>query len=459
MDLERVNALMEEWGEPQYRQRQVYEGVMKGLAGGYEQLTPLPAALRRRLADAEPLRQLETVESQRSADGTIKLRFTTRDGFPVEAVAMSHRNRRTVCVSSQSGCPLACTFCATGSMGLGRNLAAGEIAEQVTVLAAMLREEGERVSNVVMMGMGEPFLNYDAVLAACRTLNDPAGFGLGARQIAISTAGWVPGIERLAAEPLQVKLALSLHAPNDQLRTELMPVTRRFPLAKLIAACRGYRAVTRRRIFVEYLMLDGINDSDRLAEQLADLLGRDGFHVNLIAYNPTGSDYRASSSTRVAGFAAVLERPRHLGQLPAVARSGHRCRLRAAGGQGRLRAAPQTGPRPPQRGACRRAARCPPVEFRDGGDGDDAGVGDPAGAAGRSRACHAARADRGAGAGAGRGAGAGDGGRRQLQRRVGVDGAARLDLPLHGLRLPHRRLGRVGHRRARRPGRDPLGAR
>ena len=133
---------MEEWGEPQYRPRQVYEGVTKGLAGGYEQLTPLPAALRRRLADAEPLRQLETVESQRSADGTIKLRFTTRDGFPVEAVAMSHRNRRTVCVSSQSGCPLACTFCATGSMGLGRNLAAGEIAEQVTVLAAMLRERG-----------------------------------------------------------------------------------------------------------------------------------------------------------------------------------------------------------------------------------------------------------------------------------------------------------------------------
>ncbi|HVI38615.1 MAG TPA: hypothetical protein VM684_20420, partial [Gaiellales bacterium] len=158
MDLERVNALMEEWGEPRYRQRQVYEGVMKGLADDYEQLTPLPAALRRRLAEAEPLRQLETVESQRADDGTIKLRFSTRDGFPVEAVTMSHRNRRTVCVSSQSGCPLACTFCATGSMGLGRNLAAGEIAEQVTVLAAMLRDQGERVSNVVMMGMGEPFL-------------------------------------------------------------------------------------------------------------------------------------------------------------------------------------------------------------------------------------------------------------------------------------------------------------
>jgi 23S rRNA (adenine2503-C2)-methyltransferase len=157
------------------------------------------------------------------------------------------------------------------------------------------------------MGMGEPFLNYDAVLAACRTLNDPAGFGLGARQIAISTAGWVPGIERLASEPLQVKLALSLHAPNDRLRTELMPVTRRFPLARLIAACRGYRAATRRRIFVEYLLLDGVNDSDELADELAELLPASGYHVNLIAYNPTGSGYRASSSARVAGFAAVLE--------------------------------------------------------------------------------------------------------------------------------------------------------
>jgi 23S rRNA (adenine2503-C2)-methyltransferase len=160
---------------------------------------------------------------------------------------------------------------------------------------------------VVMMGMGEPFLNYDAVLSACRSLNDPAGYGLGARQIAISTAGWVPGIERLASEPLQVKLALSLHAPNDRLRTELMPVTRRYPVRQLIAACRDYRAATRRRIFVEYLMLDGVNDANPLAVELATLLGRDGFHVNLIAYNPTGSDYRASPPQRVAEFAAILE--------------------------------------------------------------------------------------------------------------------------------------------------------
>jgi 23S rRNA (adenine2503-C2)-methyltransferase len=308
MDLERVNALLEAWGEPRYRARQAYEAATRGLAGSWDEATALPLALRSRLTAEAPLRELEPAETQLSADGTFKVRFTTADGFPVEAVAMRHRNRRTVCVSSQSGCPLACTFCATGTMGLGRNLSTGEIAEQVLVLAAMLRERGERVGNLVMMGMGEPFLNYDAVLGACRLLNDPAGFGLGARQMAVSTAGWVPGLERLAREPMQVKLALSLHAPNDELRTELMPVTKRYPLRALIAACRGYRAATRRRIFVEYLMLDGVNDSDDLALELAALLGPDGFHVNLIAYNPTGSAYRASPADRVAAFAAVLHR-------------------------------------------------------------------------------------------------------------------------------------------------------
>ncbi len=308
MDFQRVQALLEGWGEPAYRARQVYTGATRGLALGYAELTALPAALRARLAEVEPWAELAAEDVQESRDGTFKVRFSTRDGFPVEAVAMRHRNRRTVCVSSQSGCPLACTFCATGAMGLGRSLSSAEILEQVLVLARMLRERGQRTSNVVMMGMGEPFLNYDAVLSACRLLNDPDGFGLGARQIAISTAGWVPGIERLAAERLQVKLAISLHAPNDRLRSELMPVTRRFPLARLLEACHAYRAGTGRRIFVEYLLLDGVNDELELAEELAGLLGPEGFHVNLIAYNPTGAGYRASPQSRVAQFAGVLSR-------------------------------------------------------------------------------------------------------------------------------------------------------
>jgi 23S rRNA (adenine2503-C2)-methyltransferase len=353
VDLNRVNALLVDWGEPAYRRRQVADAAYRGLAASWDDVSVLPRALRARLAEAEPLAQLEVTGVQRAADGTIKVGLRTRDGFPVEAVAMRHRNRRTVCVSSQSGCPLACTFCATGAMGLGRNLSAGEISEQVVALARLLREQGERASNVVMMGMGEPFLNYDAVLAACRTLNDPAGFGLGARQIAISTAGWVPGIERLTTEPMQVKLALSLHAPNDELRTTLMPVTRRFPLARVMAACRSYREATRRRIFVEYLLLDGVNDSDQLAGELAGLLGRDGgFHVNLIAYNPTASEYRASPPQRVAAFAAQLARR----GIPASYRRSHGQDIDAACGQLAVSGAAEL-----RRRRRRRTAPVPPV--------------------------------------------------------------------------------------------------
>jgi 23S rRNA (adenine2503-C2)-methyltransferase len=329
VDFRRTEELLQSWGEPGYRARQVYTAATRSLAAGYAEMTALPAALRGRLEEAGPLAELRATEVQESEDGTLKARFETADGFPVEAVAMRHRNRRTVCVSSQSGCPLACSFCATGTMGLGRNLTAGEIVEQVLTLARMLRDRGARVSNLVMMGMGEPFLNYDAVLDACRTLNDREGFGLGARSMAISTAGWIPGIDRLADEPLQVKLALSLHAPNEALRSELMPVTRRYGLDELMAACRRYRERTGRRIFVEYLLLDGVNDTDELARQLAALLAGGGFHVNLIAYNPTGSQYRGSPQGRVEAFAAIL---RARG-VPASYRRSHGQDIDAACGQ------------------------------------------------------------------------------------------------------------------------------
>jgi 23S rRNA (adenine2503-C2)-methyltransferase len=202
--------------------------------------------------------------------------------------------------------------------------------EQLLALARILRDQEATVGNVVMMGMGEPFLNYDAVLEACRTIHDPDGFNLGARHIAISTAGWVPGIERLAEEPLPLRLALSLHAPTDELREQLMPVTRRYPIERLMAACRDYRERTGRRIFVEYLLLDGVNDSDRDARRLGRLLGRGpAFHVNLIAYNPTASDYSASPQERVAAFADVL---RELG-VGATYRRSHGSDIEAACGQ------------------------------------------------------------------------------------------------------------------------------
>jgi len=330
VDFARVEALLAEWGEPRYRSRQVYQAATRTLVADYDGMTGLPLALRRRLSEAEPLQELAVDEVRESADGTIKLRLQTRDGFPVEAVAMRHRGRRTACLSSQSGCPLACTFCATGEMGLGRSLRSGEIVEQVLALARILRDRGAAVGNVVMMGMGEPFLNYDNVLAACRTTHDPDGFNLGARHIAISTAGWVPGIEALAEEPLPLRLALSLHAPTDELREQLMPVTRRFPVARLMQACRDYRARTGRRVFVEYLLLDGVNDSDADARRLGRLLGAGpAFHVNLIAYNPTASDYSASPQERVAAFAEIL---RDLG-VGASYRRSHGGDIEAACGQ------------------------------------------------------------------------------------------------------------------------------
>ena len=312
MTLQTALGVLEEERAPAYRARQLTHAVFTELAERWDEVTALPRPLRDRLERDAPLRTLREEAAQRAEDGTIKLQLRTHDGYPLEAVAMRHGERRTVCLSSQSGCALACTFCATGRMGLGRNLEAEEISEQLLRLARLLRDEqGARVSNVVMMGMGEPFHNYDNVLSAIRTINGPEAFGLGARQIAISTAGWIPGIDRLADEPLQIKLALSLHAADDELRTRLMPVTKRYPIAELMEACRRYRERTRRRVFIEYLLLAGVNDSSVQARQLVSLLRRGGpgaFHVNLIAYNPTGSDYVAADDDSVRRFRGELER-------------------------------------------------------------------------------------------------------------------------------------------------------
>ncbi len=311
VQLEQAMTLLADWGEPSYRREQVRQGVTRDLAASWDEVTTLSKPTRARLASELPFADLTLDDQQRSADKTVKARFRTADGFPIETVLMRHGDRRAVCVSSQSGCALACTFCATGAMGLGRNLNGGEIFEQLLWAAREARRDGGRISNVVLMGMGEPFHNYDEVLAFCRLANDPNGFGLGARSIAISTAGWVPGIDRLAAEPLQVKLAISLHAPNDDVRATLMPVNRRYPVEAVMEACKRYREATHRRVFIEYLLLHGVNDSPAQADELARLLhatAPGGFHVNLIVYNPTSADYRASDPSRVAGFRHMLER-------------------------------------------------------------------------------------------------------------------------------------------------------
>ena len=284
-------------GEPAYRASQVWEWVARG-ARGYEEMTNLPAALRERLVAEVPLSTLSVRAEAKSDDGTVKTLFDTADGRPLEAVLMRYRDgRRSVCVSSQSGCPLTCTFCATGQMTFGRNLSADEILDQ-----ALHFRRIEPIDHVVFMGMGEPTMNLDAVLGACERLPD---VGVTHRRTAISTVGWVPGIDRLAECEMPVALALSLHAPNDGLRSQLMPVNDRYPLAEVLAACERYRARRRRKVFVEYVMLDGVNDLPEHARQLAALLDPRIYKVNLIPYNPTGA-YDGSSPERIESFRAIL---------------------------------------------------------------------------------------------------------------------------------------------------------
>jgi 23S rRNA (adenine2503-C2)-methyltransferase len=297
-------ALLEERlvarGEPSFRSRQVWEWTAGG-ASSYAVMTNLPVELRDALSDEVPFSSLETAEEALARDGTEKALFETADGRPVEAVLMRYRDgRRSLCLSSQSGCPLTCTFCATGRMKFGRNLSESEILDQ-----ALHFRRKEAVNHAVFMGMGEPLMNLDNVLAACERL--PA-IGIAASNTAISTVGWLPGIQRLAREGPPVRLALSLHAADEALRSELMPVNDRYPLRDVLSACREWHERRRRQVFVEYLMLEGVNDRYEQAIALAELLApRYAFKVNLIPYNPTQAGFRGSGRDAVDAFRSALE--------------------------------------------------------------------------------------------------------------------------------------------------------
>jgi 23S rRNA (adenine2503-C2)-methyltransferase len=300
MNLELLTSTSQELGEPAYRGRQVWRWAAQG-AAGFAEMTDLPLDLRAALDEAVPYSSLTLVDEARASDGTVKALFETGDGRPVEAVLMRYRDgRRSLCLSSQSGCPLTCTFCATGQMRFGRNLTASEILDQ----ALYFRRTGD-VDHAVFMGMGEPMMNLDAVLGACERL--PA-LGIGHRHTAVSTVGWVPGIDRLAGQPMPIRLALSLHAADDALRSELMPVNDRYPLADVLAACLAHYERKRRMVFVEYVMLAGVNDSFAQARQLAEVLDPRAFKVNLIPYNPTDSPFAGSSPKAIEAFRAELER-------------------------------------------------------------------------------------------------------------------------------------------------------
>ena len=369
MDIELLESTMVEAGQPAYRTRQVWEWAAKG-ADGYDAMTNVPAPLRQILSDAVPFSTLTVTGEQQAKDGTVKTLFLTHDGHPVEAVLMRYRDgRRSICVSSQSGCPLTCTFCATGAMQFGRNLTPSEILDQALHFrrlepidnrgeapkprdtihpsrsggASLLTNRGEApkprdtihpsrgggaslLTNCVFMGMGEPFINFDNVIAAARRLPD---VGITPRRTTISTVGWLPGLTRFIDEVDEpIRLALSLHAASPGLRSQLMPVNDRYPLPDVLAECRRYVALRGRKVDIEYVMLEGVNDTPRHAAELAAILDPKAFKVNLIPYNPTGM-YGGSSRDRIADFKHVLDRAR----IPATVRLTRGRDIAAACGQ------------------------------------------------------------------------------------------------------------------------------
>jgi 23S rRNA (adenine2503-C2)-methyltransferase len=321
VNLDLLDTVLADRGEPPFRARQVWEWAARG-AAGYDEMTNLPAALRSELASAVPFSTLTVEDEARAADGTVKALFRTADGHPVEAVLMRYRDgRRSICVSSQSGCPLTCSFCATGAMRFGRNLRQSEILDQVLHFRRI-----EPVDHLVFMGMGEPFLNYDEVLAAARRLPE---IGITHRRTTISTVGWMPGLKRFVDEVEEpIRLALSLHAADPRLRSDLMPVNDRYPLPSVLDECRRYFELRHRKVFVEYVMLAGVNDSVERAQELAALLDPKVFKVNLIPYNPTGM-YDGSSRDSIAAFKSALDRAR----LPSTVRLTRGRDIAAACGQ------------------------------------------------------------------------------------------------------------------------------
>ncbi len=309
LSLPALETALQAWGEPKYRARQIWEGLYHHFYASAEEFTALPKALRARLAEAFDFASLVPAAQLTSQDGqTVKTLFRLPDGRAIEAVLMRYDRRRTLCISTQAGCAMGCVFCATGQMGFKRHLSSGEIVAQVMYYARQLHSQGERVTNIVVMGMGEPFHNYDNTMAAIDRLNDPEGYNFGARRITISTVGLVPAIRRFAEEKRQVNLAISLHAADDALRASLLPVAKKYPLDELLAACRDYAAATGRRVTFEWALIEGLNDTPEQARLLASKVKGMLCHVNAIPLNPTGGyGGKAASRQRAEQFKETLE--------------------------------------------------------------------------------------------------------------------------------------------------------
>jgi 23S rRNA (adenine2503-C2)-methyltransferase len=308
LNLSELAALMNDWGEPVYRAQQIWQGLYRQYWSSPEQFTNIPKSVRMLLAENLEFKALRLATTLNSSDGqTVKSLFELPDGKSIEAVLMRYEKRNTLCISSQAGCAMGCVFCATGQMGFKRHLSSGEIVAQVMHYAFLLQGENAVVTNVVLMGMGEPFHNYENTLAAIDRLNDPQGYNFGARRFTISTVGLVPAIRRFAAEKRQVNLAISLHAADDDLRTSMLPVNKRYPIDDLLAACREYIAATGRRVTFEWALINEVNDTPEQAILLASKLKGMLCHVNAIPLNPTlGYSGQATTRDRAEKFKQIL---------------------------------------------------------------------------------------------------------------------------------------------------------
>jgi 23S rRNA (adenine2503-C2)-methyltransferase len=348
LSFEDLTTLINSIGEPSYRVVQVWEGLYQHLWSSSEQFTSLPKTLRTKLTEyysfdksgtdgRSSFNRLQPIKKQESSDvETIKTLFSLESGHTIEAVLMRYAKRRTLCISTQAGCAMGCVFCATGQMGFRRQLTSGEIVEQVLFYARQLALENELVTNIVVMGMGEPFHNYDATLAAIRRLNDPQGFNLGARRFTISTVGLVPGIHKFTQEHSQINLAISLHAADDNLRSKLLPINRKYPLDELFTACLEYVQTTHRRLTFEWALIQGVNDTSEQAQLLCQRLnsirigGSILCHVNVIPLNPTQKyGGQASTHQRALEFQSILE---HAG-IPCTIRLRRGIEIQAGCGQ------------------------------------------------------------------------------------------------------------------------------
>lgn len=316
LDLDELTQLLKEWNEPAYRARQIWQGLYKHYYTKPEQFTNLPTALRKKLAEHLNFSPIKPKLYMDSSDGqTRKTLFELQDGKVIEAVLMRYdpdtfkgRGRRTLCISTQAGCAMGCVFCATGQMGFKRHLSGGEIIAQVMYYARMLKQENEAVTNIVLMGMGEPFHNYDNSMEAIDRLNDPEGYNFGARRFTISTVGLVPMIRRFADEKRQVNLAISLHAAEDESRVAMLPINKKYKIDDVLEACRYYIAQTGRRVTLEWALIHGVNDTPEVARKLASKLKGMLCHVNAIPLNPTaGYQGRATDRQRAAIFKQTLE--------------------------------------------------------------------------------------------------------------------------------------------------------